>query len=152
MNEHRRRLAAVGDGILLACVRLILFNHRTEFPYRINAALVGKMVCNDKLIEIAIREGLTTIDGEKLSDSFEVEIAEHFLNQGFRSTRLWLEGIYQKHFDLQDEIRRMLEPTTQDRAEAQIRGVLKTANRQGQLDVQKTARTIVKVLRDAGSI
>jgi hypothetical protein len=152
MNEYRRRLAAVGDGILLACARLYLYNHRSMIPYKINARLIGQMVCNDKLLEIAIREGLTAIEGEKLSDSFEVEVAEHFFAYGFRSTRLWLEQVYQKHFDLQDEIRRILEPTPQDKVEAQIRGALKTATQRGQLDIQKTARTIVKVLRDAGSI
>ncbi len=61
-------------------------------------------------------------------------------------------GIFDKYFDLKEEVRRILQPTPQDKLERQIRGVLKTVTSQGKLDVQKTARMIVKVLRDAGSI
>jgi len=153
MTEYRRRLAAVGDGLLLAAARLYLYNRRQLYPYNIQAKLIGRMVSNERLIEIAAREGLVAQDGEKLSDAFEVEVAERFFNHGFRSTRLWLEQIYDKHFDLRDEVRCTLEPAPQDKLEKQVRGVLKDQLRKGQItDVQKTTRVILKALRDAGSI
>jgi hypothetical protein len=138
---------------LLACARLYLYNHRHLYPYAINAKLIGRMVSNERLIEIAAREGITAIDAEKLSDAFEIEVAERYFNHGFRSTRLWLEQIYDKHFDLQDEVRRILEPAPIDKIERQIRGALKTLLSKGQItDVQKTTRVILKALQDAGSI
>jgi hypothetical protein len=153
MTEYRRRLAAVGDGLLLAAARLYLFNHRQLYPYTINAKLIGRMVSNERLIEIAAREGITAQDGEKLSDAFEVEVAERFFAYGFKSVREWLEQIYNKHFDLEEEVRRILEPAPIDKIERQIRGALKSSLRAGTLtDVQHTTRIILRVLRDAGSI
>jgi hypothetical protein len=153
MKEHRRRLAAVGDGLLLAAARLYLYNRRQIYPYTINAKLIGRMVSNERLIEIAAREGITATDGEKLSDAFEVEVAERFFAYGFKSVREWLERIYDKHFDLEGEIRRILEPLPMDKIERQVRGALKSSLKAGTLsDVQTTTRIILRVLRDAGSI
>jgi hypothetical protein len=153
MIEHRKRMAAVGDGILLACARLYLYNHRHLVPYPINTRIIGRMVSNDRLMEIAAREGLPATDGEKLSDTFEVEIASHYFNHGFRDTKFWLWRIYDKHFDLKDEVRRITEPAPVDKIERQIRGALKTLLNKGQItDVQKTTKVILKALQDAGSI
>jgi RecJ-like exonuclease len=111
------------------------------------------MVSNERLIEIAAREGLTATDREKLSDAFEVEVAERFFAYGFKSVRKWLEQIYDKDFDLQDEVRRILEPAPIDKIERQVRGALKSSLRDGTLtDLQRTTRIILRVLRDAGSI
>src|SRR5437763_6547712 len=153
MREHRRRLAGVGDGILLACARLYLYNRRSHFPYSIQAKLIGRMVSNERLIEIAAREGITATEGEKLSDAFEVEVAERFFAYGFKSVRELLEQIYNRHFDLVEEVRRILEPAPIDKIEKQIRGALKSSLRDGTLtDLQRTTRIILRVLRDAGSI
>jgi hypothetical protein len=153
MKEHHRRLAAVGDGLLLAAARLYLYNRRQLYPYTINAKLIARMVSNERLIEIAAREGLTAIDGEKLSDAFEVEVAERFFAYGFKSVREWLEQIYNRHFDLEEEVRHILAPTPLDKVEKQIRGALKSSLRDGTLtDLQRTTRIILRVLKDAGSI
>jgi hypothetical protein len=153
MNDHRRRQAAVGDGILLACARLYLFNRRQLYPYTAHTKLIARMVCNAKLIEIAAREGLIAHDGEKLSDTFEVEVAERFFAYGFKSVREWIEQIYNKHFDLEEEIRRIIAPMPLDKVERQVRSALKSSLRNGTLDdVQHTTRVILRVLRDAGSI
>ena len=152
MREERRRLSAVGDGLLLACVRLYLFNKRT-IPYKINARLVSRMVSNEKLIEIAARLGITCEPEEKLSDAFEVGVAEYYFKHGFRDTKFWLWTIYDEHFDLAGEVRRILEPTPTDKVEKQIRGALKSLSSNGAgLDVQKAAQVIVRVLKEAGSI
>lgn len=153
MTEHRKWLAAVGDAILLASVRLYLYNRRQGIPYAAHARLIGRMVCNERLIELAIRERLTAHDGEKLSDSFEVETAERFLFYGFKSASEWIEQVYDRHFDLAGEVRRIMEPAPLDKIERQVRGALKTSLRNGTLDdVQHTTRVILRVLRDAGSI
>lgn len=152
MNEGRKRLATVGDGLLLVSARLYLYNHR-NIPYKINTKLISRLVSNDKLIEIAAREGVTAEVEEKLSDAFEVHIANHYFTHGFRDTKFWLWTIFDKHFDLAEEVRRILEPAPLDKVEGQIRGALKTLSSRGQItDVQKTAQVIVRVLRDAGSL
>ncbi|MDQ3818525.1 MAG: hypothetical protein M3362_12730 [Acidobacteriota bacterium] len=151
MNEQRKREEAIGDALLLVSARLYL-NLRKEVPYSLQTRVISQMVNNDKLIEIAAREGIKGEIGERLCDAFEVEIAHHYFNHGFRDTKLWLWGIFDKYFDLKEEVRRILQPTPQDKLERQIRGVLKTALSNGQIDVQHTAQMIVKVLRGAGSI
>ena len=153
MQEYRKRMSAIGDGLLLAAARLYLYEHRNLVPYKINARLIGLMVCNDRLIEIAARLGLRTDPGERLCDAFEVEIAGYYFDHGFRDTKLWLWGIYDKHFDLKDEVRRILEPAPIDKIERQVWGALKGLLKSGQItDVQKTTKVILKALQDAGSI
>ena len=105
------------------------------------------------MIEIAARLGIKATDGEKLSDAFKVEIASYYFNHGFRDTKHWLWEIYDKHFDLRDEVRRILEPTLADKVERQIRGALKTLLNKGQItDVQKTTKVILKALQNGDSI
>jgi hypothetical protein len=152
MKEHRKRMAAVGDGILLACARLFLYEHRRDVPYKIHTKLIALMVCNNKLIEIAALEGMKADEDEKLSDAFEVEVAGYYFGHGFRDTKYWLWGIFKKHFNLTEEVRRILEPAPVDKLEKQIRGALKGLLRNGQItDVQKTTRVILQALQETGA-
>jgi len=89
MNEERKKLEAIGDGLLLAVARLYL-RDQPNVPYKIHMRLISRMVNNRTLAEIAEGEGIRGREGEKPSDAFEVAIALHYYRHGFRSLRLWL--------------------------------------------------------------
>jgi dsRNA-specific ribonuclease len=124
MDEERKKLEACGDGLLLAVARLYLKDH-PSIPYKIHMRLISRMVNNQTLCEIATAEVIRGREGEKLSDAFEVAIALHYYRHGFRSLRLWLSGLFDKYLDIAGEVRRILEPTPDDKLTTQVRGALK---------------------------
>jgi dsRNA-specific ribonuclease len=125
MNEERKKLEAIGDGLLLACARLYLREQHARVSYALHMRLISRMVNNRTLAEIAEGEGIRGREGEKLSDVFEVAIALHYYRHGFRSVRLWLFGLFGKYLDIAEEVRRILEPSPEDKLMKQVRGALK---------------------------
>lgn len=125
MDEDRKKLEAIGDGLLLACARLYLREQHTPVPYSLHMRLVARMVRNSTLTEIAEGESIRGREGEKLSDAFEVSISLRYYREGFDSVRLWLCSLFNKYVDITEEVRRMLEPSPDDHLSKRVRGALK---------------------------
>jgi hypothetical protein len=87
--------------------------------------LIARMVNNRRLDGIAAQEGIKGLQGEKLSDAFEVSIALRYYREGFDNVRAWLWGLFGKYVDITEEVRRMLEPSPGDQLSKQVRGALK---------------------------
>lgn len=104
MTEHDRKMEAVGDGLLLACARLYIFRWKVE--YNLYAGLTQKLVGNETIAIIAHREDLAPIENatKPYARAFEVEIARRYYSQGFRNTRHWLFGLFDKYVDMRKEI------------------------------------------------
>jgi dsRNA-specific ribonuclease len=124
MDEERKKLEACGDGLLLAVARLYL-RDQPNIPYKIHMRLISHMVNNQTLAEIAEGEGIRGREGEKLSDAFEVAIALHYYRSGFQSLRRWLWSLFDKYFNIAEEVRKILEPSPEDALFKSVRGALK---------------------------
>jgi dsRNA-specific ribonuclease len=153
MNEERKKLEAVGDGLLLACARLYLRDRHASVPYLLHMRIISRMVKNSTLNVIAEAEGIRGLKGERLSDAFEVAVALHYYRHGFESARRWLWTLFEKHFDIPAEVKRILDPTPEDALTKSIRGALKMVLGQhggvitgGSLD--KATKQIVEQLRN----
>jgi len=83
------------------------------------------MVNNRTLAEIAEGEGIRGREGEKLSDAFEVAIAIRYYREGFESVRVWLCGLFDRYLDINEEVRKILEPSPEDALVKSVRGALK---------------------------
>lgn len=125
MDEERKKLEAIGDGLLLAVSRLYLREQHGSVPYKIHTRVISRMVKNTTLTEIAQGEGIRGLKDEKLSDAFEVAIALKYYREGFDSVRLWLWSLFDKYLDIAEEVRRILEPAPEDKLSKQVRGALK---------------------------
>ena len=155
MDEQRKSLEAVGDGLLLAVARLYLYDRRAEIPYSVHTRVISQMVRNSTLERIARGEGIRGREGEKLSDAFEVFVGLHYYRRGFRSLRLWLFSLFTKYLDVRAEAERILNPPPDDALTKQVRGALKMVISQhggnvhaGNLD--KATKQIVGQLRGTG--
>jgi dsRNA-specific ribonuclease len=124
MDEERKKLEAIGDGLLLVVARLYL-RDQPNVPYKIHMRLISRMVNNQTLCAIADGEGIKGREGEKLSDAFEVAIAIRYYREGFESVRVWLCGLFDRYLDINEEVRRILEPTPEDKLSKSVRGALK---------------------------
>jgi hypothetical protein len=124
MDEERKKLEACGDGLLLAVARLYL-RDQPNVPYKIHMRLISRMVNNRTLAEIAEGEGTRGREGEKLSDAFEVAIAIRYYREGFESVRVWLCGLFDRYLDINEEVRKILEPSSDDALSKSVRGALK---------------------------
>jgi hypothetical protein len=125
MDEERKKLEACGDGLLLACARLYLREQHAGVEYKIHMRLISLLVRNSTLAQIAEGEGIKGREGEKVSDAFEVAIALHYYRNGFQSLRVWLSGLFDRYLDITEEVRRILEPSPEDKLTKQVRGALK---------------------------
>jgi hypothetical protein len=151
MDEERKKLEAIGDGLLLAVARLYL-RDQPNVPYKIHMRLISRMVKNTTLSETAQGEGIRGREGEKLSGAFEVAIALHYLMHGFESVRAWLCGLFDKYLNITEEVRKILEPQPDDALLRQVRGALRQAmnNQKGKItDAEKAAKQIVAQLCDS---
>lgn len=104
MTEHDRKMEAVGDGLLLASARLYIFRQKVE--YNLYTKLTQKLVCNETLAIIAHGEDLAPADAQRNSYAvaLEIEIARRYYAEGFRNTRHWLFGLFDKHVDMRKEL------------------------------------------------
>jgi dsRNA-specific ribonuclease len=118
MDEERKKLEAIGDGLLLAVARLYL-RDQPSVPYKIHMRLISRMVNNRTLAEIAEGEGLWGSDGERAADAFEIAVALHYFRHGFHSLRLWLSGLFDKYLDIRAEVERILNPPRMMRLQSQ---------------------------------
>lgn len=146
---ERKKLEAIGDGLLLAVARLYLKERHPHVSYSLYTRLTISMVNNDRLTELAALEGIRGHDGEKLASAFEVSIAERLYRDGFAAMRAWLWSLFDKHIDIEGEVRRMTGPQPVEKLERQVRGALKQAlkNQGGKItDIQKTAKMIVSTI------
>jgi dsRNA-specific ribonuclease len=126
MDEERKKLEAVGDGLLLACARLYLRDRHKDVPYKIHLRLISVLVKNTTLAEIAQGERIRGHEGEKLSDAFEIAVAIHYYRHGFESARAWLFGLFEKYINMAAEVERIINPPTpEDGLYKSVRGALK---------------------------
>jgi dsRNA-specific ribonuclease len=128
MNEEEKKLEAIGDALLMVCARLYL-SHRTREPYELYTRLTSRMVCNRTLAGIAEAEGIAGLtDGHKSrADALEVETARRFYAEGFAAVRVWLWRLFEKYVDINEEVRKILEPSPEDALFKSVRGALKMA-------------------------
>jgi hypothetical protein len=125
VDEQRKSLEAAGDGLLLAFARLYLHERRAEVPYSIHARITSLMVRNSTLERIAEGEGIKGREGEKPADALEIAIAIRYYREGFEGVRVWLCGLFDRHLDIAEEIRKILEPSPEDALSKSVRGALK---------------------------
>lgn len=156
MDEKRKQLEAIGDGLLLAVARLYLKERHPSVPYSIYQRLVSLMVRNSTLEQIAQGEGIKGLPGEKPADALEIAIALRLYQQGFASLRLWLFGLFNRHLDIQQEAERILNPPPEDSLTKQVRGALKMVIGQNGGKVTGSTldlatRQIVGQLRNSGA-
>lgn len=61
---------------------------------------------NETIAILAHQENLAPIENAKqpYAKAFEVEIARRYYSEGFRETRHWLFGLFDKYVDLKKEI------------------------------------------------
>lgn len=83
------------------------------------------MVRNSTLTEIATGEKIKGREGEKLSDAFEVAVDLRYYCEGFDSVRVWLWSLFERYVDIEEEVRRMLEPAPDDHLSKSVRRALK---------------------------
>jgi hypothetical protein len=104
MTEHDRKMEAVGDGLLLACARLYIFRQKVE--YNLYAGLTQRLVSNETIAIFAHREGLAPVENatKPYARALEIEIARRYYEEGFRNTRHWLFGLFDKHVNIRREI------------------------------------------------
>jgi dsRNA-specific ribonuclease len=155
VTEGRRKLEAVGDALLLAIARLYLKERHPDIPYKHYTRLTSRMVCNERLTELAAREGITGEEGEKLAAAFEISIACRLYVDGFAGCRTWLWQVFDRHMDMEAEVRRITEPPADEQLEKQVRGALKQvlASQNGRItDIQKAARIVIASLRNSDSL
>lgn len=151
MNEERKKLAAIGDGLLLAVARLYLKERHPDLPYKLYTRITSRLISNEALEMIATGEGLRGREEEKLSDAMEIAIANKLYSDGFASLRGWLWQLFDKYVDVREEVRKILEPTNDDKLERRLHGALKQAmHSQGGkiLDAKKAAQMIAINLRN----
>jgi dsRNA-specific ribonuclease len=125
MNEERKKLEAIGDGLLLACARLYLRDQHKTVSYALHTRLINRMVRNTTLAEIAEGESIRGLEGEKPSDALEVAIALRYYREGFDSVREWLWSLFERYVDITEEVRRIVEPQPDDQLSKAVRGALK---------------------------
>jgi dsRNA-specific ribonuclease len=102
MNEPRKKLEAIGDGLLLAVARLYLREQHAEVSYTLHARIICHMISNAFLEQIARAEGIKGLKGEKLSDALEVAIAIHYYMNGFESVKVWLWRMFDKYLSIRN--------------------------------------------------
>lgn len=157
MDEQRKKLEAIGDGLLLACARLYLRDHHPSVSYRLYARLVSRMIRNTTLAEIAKGEGIKGHAGEPLQDALEVAFALRYYRDGFESLRVWLFGLFDKYVSIPDEVRKILEPPPEDRLFKSVRGALKTVIGQqgGKVtgsNLDEVSKQVVRQVRSNGGL
>jgi dsRNA-specific ribonuclease len=125
MDEQRKALEAVGDGLLLAYARLYLYERRESVPYTVHTRIICQMVRNSTLEQMAKGEGIKGREGEKLSDAFEVSTALRYFRYGFEDVRAWLCSLFGKYLNVEAEAERILNPPPEDALTKSVRGALK---------------------------
>jgi dsRNA-specific ribonuclease len=152
MDEERKKLEAIGDGLLLAIARLYLREQHADVEYKIHMRLISLLVRNSTLAQIAEGEGIKGREGEKLSDALEIAIALHYYRAGFDSVRVWLWRLFEKYVDIKEEVRLIQNPTPQDKMLRKVQGALHQAvSTHGSITVntvEKTAKMVVARLSD----
>lgn len=144
MSAGEKKLEAVGDGLLLACARLYLRDRCRGIPYELYTRLTSRMVNNRTLTLMAKAEGIHP-GPHGAADAFEREIARMYYSRGFRDTKRWLWSLFDRHMDIEEEARRILDPSEKDRLLKVVRGALKNAMRtEGQQIPDKTLETATK--------
>jgi dsRNA-specific ribonuclease len=125
MTEQEKKMEAVGDALLMVCARLYLT--RREVPYQLYTRLTSRMVCNATLATIAEGEGIPGLTTEQKSraDALELELARLFYREGFASVRVWTWTLFDRYIDIKEEVRKILEPSPDDKLTRQVRGALK---------------------------
>ena len=103
------------------------------------------------------RGGIRGREGEKLSDAFEVAIAIRYYREGFESVRVWLCGLFDRYLDINEEVRRILEPTPEDKLSKSVRGALKMVIGQqgGKVtgsNLDEVTKQLVKQLRNGAGL
>lgn len=151
LNEERKKLEAIGDGLLLAVARLYLKERHPDVPYKLYTRITSRLICNETLEVIGAGEGIRGMEEEKLSDAMEIAIANRLYIDCFAGLRAWLWQLFDKYVDVREEARKILEPTKDDKLERRVHGALKQAmhNQGGKItDARKAAQMIATNLRN----
>jgi uncharacterized membrane protein len=116
------------------------------------------MICNSTLAQIAEGVGIKglTDDSKSSANALEIEAARIFYAEGFAGVRAWAFVLFEKHLDITEEVRRILNPTPADKLVRQARGALKNAitARGGKITgnmVEQAAREIAAQLNYSGA-
>jgi dsRNA-specific ribonuclease len=127
MSEQEKKLEACGDGLLLACARLYLKDRHSHLPYQIYTRLVATIIRNTTLETIAEGEGIRGKGEGKHTgaDALEMLIARFYYRAGFESVKEWLFSLFDKYLDIEEEARKILAPTPEDKFVKQVRGAVK---------------------------
>ena len=146
MNDPDKKLEACGDGLLLACARLYLKERHPGIPYSRWTRLTALLVNNRTLARIAEGEGIRA--GKESADELEKEIARRFYREGFGGVRAWLWSLFDRHVDIAEEARKMLDPDEQDALVRAVRGALRCTLKQGsgpitEQSIEQAAKQIV---------
>lgn len=90
------------------------------------------------------------------ADAFEREIARRYYSQGFREVKLWLWSLFDRHMDINEEARRMVDPDEVERLMKVVRGALKNAmklehQKVTERSIEIASKQIVSHLKNNGS-
>jgi len=158
MNEEGKKLEAVGDGLLLACARLYLKEQHSSISYSLYTKIITRMVSNKNLAVIARGEGLapTAERQDSEADALEILIARRFYQDGFGGMRAWLWSLFDKYMEVEEEARKLLDPTLNDALVRSVQGALRNAmrNNSGKVteqNIEKAAKQIVAQLQQSSS-
>jgi dsRNA-specific ribonuclease len=145
MTENEKKMESIGDALLMVCARLYLTKHNVA--YQLYTRLTSRMVCNATLARIAEMEDIPGLTGEQKSraDALELELARLFYREGFAAARVWTWALFEKYIDIKEEVRRILEPSPDDKLTRQVRGALKMViGQQGGKITHETAEKATK--------
>jgi hypothetical protein len=86
-----------------------------------------------------------------------VAIAIRYYREGFESVRVWLCGLFDRYLDINEEVRRILEPTPEDKLSKSVRGALKMVIGQqgGKVtgsNLDEVTKQLVKQLRNGAGL
>jgi dsRNA-specific ribonuclease len=125
MTEEEKKMEAIGDALLMVCARLYLSKHNVA--YQLFTRITSRMVCNATLARIAEMEGIPGLTDEQKSkaDALELELARLFYREGFAAARVWTWTLFDRYIDIKEEVRKILEPSPDDKLTRQVRGALK---------------------------
>jgi dsRNA-specific ribonuclease len=156
MNEEDKKLEACGDGLLLACARLYLRDRHRGIPYALYTRLITQMVCNRTLARISQAEGVHR-GQDGAADALEREIARRYYREGFRDMKHWLWALFDRHLDVAEAARQMLDPDERERLQKIVRGAIRATMKQERQSVtersiERAARQIVSHLKTGGEL
>ncbi|MGB9182359.1 MAG: hypothetical protein WCB68_24225 [Pyrinomonadaceae bacterium] len=157
MSEQDKKLEACGDALLLACARLYLTERHSDVPYQLYTRIIALKASNKTLTRIAEGEGFKgTGEGQhKDADALEVITARFYHRAGFETVREWLWTMFDKYLDVEEEVRKILNPTPDDKFLKQMRGAIKTVvSQRGPITVnnaEQRAAQIVAQLQSNGN-